>query len=77
MKQDKDQRSGEERHDDAKSATIGANQQNTSASRGGTTDMDQSSIRDAAGNAERTPSGSGMHTKTSVTGSDFDGQVSE
>lgn len=46
--------------------------ENASASRGGTTDMDQESLT-----IDRTPAserGSGLSTKRNVTGSDFDGQ---
>jgi hypothetical protein len=51
--------------------------QNASATRGGTTDMDQRSVRDAAGNKAVNTRGSGMSTKNTVTGSDFDGQLSD
>lgn len=48
--------------------------ENASASRGGTTDLDQDSLTvdKVAGGAR----GSGATTKRNVTGSDFDGQVS-
>jgi hypothetical protein len=52
-------------------------QQNASPTRGGIADMDQRSTRDAAGNKAINPRGSGMSTKNTVTGSDFDGQLSD
>lgn len=45
--------------------------------RGGISDMDNRSIRDAAGNKAAQTRGSGMSTKNTVTGSDFDGQLSD
>lgn len=51
--------------------------QNASANRGGTTDMDDEALRGASGNTSRANSGSGITTKKNVTGSDYDGQVSE
>lgn len=51
--------------------------QNASPSRGGTTDMDHRALRGASGNTSRTNRGSGITTKRNVTGSDYDGQVSE
>ena len=48
--------------------------QNASANRGGTTDLDQEALtvdRDA-----KTERGSGITTKNTVAGSDFDGQLS-
>ncbi len=51
--------------------------QNASANRGGTTDMDDEATRGAAGNTSRAHRGSGISTKRNVTGSDYDGQVSE
>ena len=47
---------------------------NASASRGGTTDMDDESL--TVGRRNVTPRGSGVSTKRNVTGSDFDGQLS-
>jgi len=47
---------------------------NASASRGGTTDMDDESL--TVGRRNVTPRGSGVNTKRNVTGSDFDGQLS-
>ncbi|HEU0110949.1 MAG TPA: hypothetical protein VFQ73_08745 [Flavisolibacter sp.] len=44
--------------------------QDANADRGGTTDMDSAIRKDT-----RNSTGSGMASKTSVTGSDFDGQV--
>jgi hypothetical protein len=54
--------------------TIGAGraEQDANADRGGTADMD-SSIR----KTHSTGKGSGISTKTFVTGSDFDGQVQD
>jgi hypothetical protein len=54
-----------------------SNRQNTSSTRGGTADMDQRSVRDAAGNKVVNTRGSGISTKNTVTGSDFDGQLSD
>ncbi|ANE52185.1 hypothetical protein [Flavisolibacter tropicus] len=51
--------------------------QNASANRGGTTDMGSNALRHATGNTTRANKGSGITTKRSVTGSDYDGQVSE
>ena len=51
--------------------------QNASASAGGTADMDHRSATDASGNRASQPRGSGVTTKRTVTGSDFDGQVSD
>lgn len=51
--------------------------QNASGSIGGTTDMDHRSYRGATGNTNNNSAGSGMATKNSVTGSDFDGQVKD
>lgn len=54
--------------------TIGANRaaQDANADSGGTTDMDSTIRKSAAGGT-----GSGLSSKTAVTGSDFDGQVSD
>lgn len=52
--------------------------QNISQNRGGTTDMGSGNqLRGAAGSSTRANRGSGMTTKRSVTGSDYDGQISE
>lgn len=51
--------------------------QNASANRGGTTDMGSNALRSATGNTTRANKGSGITTKRSVTGSDYDGQISE
>lgn len=51
--------------------------QNASANRGSTTDMGSNALRSATGNTSRANKGSGITTKRSVTGSDYDGQVSE
>ena len=50
----------------------GRTDQDANADRGGTSDMD-SSVRKDTGNS----AGSGISTKTNVTGSDFDGQVTD
>lgn len=50
---------------------------NASATRGGTTDMGSEAFRDATGTSRGSSAGSGANTKKSVTGSDYDGQVSE
>ncbi|HEX6333700.1 MAG TPA: hypothetical protein VFZ78_05710 [Flavisolibacter sp.] len=49
--------------------------QNASGSRGGLNEMDDESLTVDRGT--RVERGSGIKTKNSVTGSDFDGQVSE
>lgn len=49
---------------------------NASASDGGTTDMDDRSGSSAANIGGKMGAGSGLHSKTTVTGSDFDGQAS-
>ncbi len=54
-------------------ATQGDNTQNASASRGGTTDMDDESS--TLGRTNVSQRGSGITTKNAVTGSDFDGQA--
>ena len=52
--------------------------QNASANRGGTTDMgSDNALRGATGASSRSNRGSGVSTKRNVTGSDYDGQVSE
>jgi hypothetical protein len=51
--------------------------QNASTSGGGTADMDHRSATDASGNRASQPRGSGVTTKRTVTGSDFDGQVAD
>jgi hypothetical protein len=51
--------------------------QNASATRGGTTDMDHHSTTGATGGSNRGNHGSGMGTKREVTGSDYDGQVTD
>ncbi len=51
--------------------------QNASATRGGTTDMDHHGTHGASGNSSRSSHSSGVTTKNSVTGSDFDGQVAD
>lgn len=49
-------------------------QQHAAPVNGGTTDLDQNSLRSSTGN--QTQRGSGATTKDTVTGSDYDGQVS-
>lgn len=52
--------------------------QNISQNRGGTTDMgSENQLRSATGASTRANRGSGITTKRSVTGSDYDGQNSE
>ena len=51
-----------------------SDQQNASANRGGTSDMDSEALGNSSRSANR---GSGISTKRSVTGSDYDGQVSQ
>lgn len=52
--------------------------QNAASNRGGTTDMGaDNTLRHATGNTTRANRGSGITIKRSVTGSDYDGQVSE
>ena len=46
--------------------------QDANADRGGTTDMDSSVRKD-----NRNSTGSGLSSKSNVTGSDFDGQVAD
>jgi len=48
------------------------NDQDANADRGGTTDMDSVVRKD-----HRNSTGSGIGSKTNVTGSDFDGQVAD
>jgi hypothetical protein len=48
--------------------------ENASATRGGTTDMDTESL--TVGRKNESERGSGLHTKSNVSGSDFDGQAS-
>ncbi len=49
--------------------------ENASASRGGTTDLDDESL--TVDRTSRNERGSGIATKRNVTGSDFDGQTSD
>jgi hypothetical protein len=51
--------------------------QNVAPNRGGRTDMGSEQLRSATGNSVRGNKGSGISTKIGVTGSDYDGQVSE
>jgi hypothetical protein len=51
--------------------------QNIAPNRGGRTDMGSEQLRSATGNSVRGNKGSGITTKRSITGSDYDGQVSE
>jgi hypothetical protein len=48
--------------------------ENASANRGGTTDMDDEALTSGRRNASER--GSGVATKNTVTGSDYDGQLS-
>ncbi|HWJ03109.1 MAG TPA: hypothetical protein VNU93_05475 [Verrucomicrobiae bacterium] len=55
-----------------------ADHQNIAPNRGGTTDMgSDNQQRGATGASTRGAKGSGITTKRTVTGSDYDGQVSE
>lgn len=65
----------QERQDDLAGAA-NSDHQNASSNRGGTTDMGSEALRDATG-VSGGQHGSGISTKRSVTGSDYDGQVSE
>ncbi len=49
--------------------------ENASSNRGGTTDLDQGAL--TVDRDDRTKRGSGISTKNTVAGSDFDGQLSE
>lgn len=60
----------------ARQGASNSDHNNASASDGGTTDMDDRSGSNASTTGGRTGAGSGLHTKTTVTGSDFDGQAS-
>jgi hypothetical protein len=60
-----------------KRTTTGTEREHTSATRGGTTDMDQRTERDITGDRSTHRAGSGISTKHAVTGSDYDGQVKE
>ncbi len=51
--------------------------QNASATGGGTTDMDNEATGNSVRSGSRAGSGSGINTKRNVTGSDYDGQLSE
>jgi hypothetical protein len=51
-----------------------AEHENASPNRGGTTDMDNETL--ISGRSSKTERGSGLSTKKSVTGSDYDGQLS-
>jgi hypothetical protein len=69
---------GQQRDGSSEDMTAGnSDHQNASANRGGTTDMGDEALRSATGNTSRGNHGSGMTTKRNVTGSDYDGQVSE
>ena len=68
-------------HDDLSKAqgagSSNSDHQDASATRGGTTDMDHRSERNAAGSSKRANRGSGVTTKRTITGSDYDGQVTD
>ncbi len=51
--------------------------QNASATGGGTTDMDNETSGNSVRSGSRAGSGSGITTKRNLTGSDYDGQLSE
>ena len=71
--ENKDQNSNLGRHimEDAQKEQGGM--ENASANRGGTTDMDTEAL--TTGRRNVSERGSGLHTKSNVTGSDFDGQA--
>jgi len=72
------QREGKEQRSSGTPMTdANSDHQNASANRGGTTDMDSEALRNATGTSSRGNRGSGITTKRNVTGSDYDGQVSE
>src|SRR5829696_8992717 len=64
-----EQQSGSGRQDVKESGGM----QNASANRGGTTDMDDEALTTGRRNAQER--GSGVATKNTVTGSDYDGQL--
>lgn len=65
---------GERLNDQRMPSDSNAEHQNMSATRGGTTDMDDES--QTVSRAVSQQRGSGITTKRNVTGSDFDGQLS-
>ena len=73
----RDERFNENKHKRSSEDLTQSNsdQQNASASRGGTSDMGGQRSRSNTGSTPRT--GSGLETKKNVTGSDYDGQLSE
>ena len=73
----KGQNTGKNRSEDLSNENTMNEHQNASANRGGTTDMDDERTRGAAGNTSNAHRGSGIRTKRTVTGSDYDGQVAE
>lgn len=68
--QNQEEQSGSGRQDVKESGGM----QNASANRGGTTDMDDEALTTGRRNTQER--GSGVATKNSVTGSDYDGQLS-
>ncbi len=62
-------------HEDMTAAN--SDHQNSAPNRGGTTDMGSEQLQNATGTSRNNTGGSGITTKKSVTGSDYDGQVSQ
>jgi hypothetical protein len=77
MENSKGQNTDRQEQSDALAGSANSDHQNASANRGGTTDMGSEALRDATGASGRGQHGSGISTKRNVTGSDYDGQVSE
>ncbi len=71
------QQGSEEQRSAMPASDSNSDHQVASPSRGGTTDMGNEALRNATGVTGRGNRGSGITTKRSVTGSDYDGQVSE
>jgi hypothetical protein len=75
--QNRDQNSGMSgRSDDLSNENKMNEHENASANRGGTADMNDES-RGTSGTISNAGKGSGMRPKSNVTGSDYDGQVSQ
>jgi len=66
-----DKRTNQEKNEDLRRDS---GRQNASATRGGTTDLDEDAL--TVDRDRRQERGSGINTKREVTGSDFDGQLS-
>lgn len=76
MENSKGQNTDKQEQSDALAGSANSDQ-NASSNRGGTTDMGSEALQNATGVSGRGQHGSGITTKRSVTGSDYDGQVSE